>query len=90
VEYPALLKLLNELPRKGGFDDLEMEHDFPALGLRTMLVSARRLSGDDGDDAPSGKILLSIRDATRQKTIGAEAGELAARYAWPPDAAATE
>jgi len=75
---PALLTLLNELPKSDGeFDDFEMEHDFPALGRRTMLVSARRL---DRDDAHGGMILLSIRDTTGRKRVDAAASELATRY----------
>src|ERR1700733_12266157 len=45
---PALVALLNELPKLDGeFDDFEVEHDFPALGCKTMLVSARRLPAGD-------------------------------------------
>ncbi len=62
---PLLLTLLNGLPKKDGeFDDIEMEHDFPALGHRTMLVSARRVSGEDAQD---GMIMLSIRDTTEER-----------------------
>ncbi|MGD0462247.1 MAG: PAS domain S-box protein [Tepidisphaeraceae bacterium] len=75
---PALLTLLNELPETDGeFDDLEVDHDFPALGRRTMLVRARRLSGED---AQSGMILLSICDITGHKRIEAEVGELLTRF----------
>jgi PAS domain S-box-containing protein len=74
---PALLPLLNELQMDGEFDDVEVEHDFPSLGRRSMLVTARRLSGDD---AQSGMILLSIRDTTKQKHIEAELGGLLARF----------
>src|SRR5580704_8176947 len=45
---PALLTRLNELPMVDGcFDDLEVEHDFPVLGHRTKMVSARRLPDTD-------------------------------------------
>jgi len=74
----ALLMLLNELPKiDGEFDDVEIEDDFPGLGRRTMLVSARRLSGDD---AQRGMILLSIRDTTGQKRAEMEVGELLTRF----------
>src|SRR6202035_3925365 len=40
---PVLLTRLNELTKADGeLDDLELAHDFQALGHRTMLVSARR------------------------------------------------
>ena len=75
---PALLKRLNDLLEKDGdFDDLEVEHAFPVLGVRTMLVSARRLS-DAGAAGPS--ILLSLLDTTAQKRTEAEAGVLSSRY----------
>jgi PAS domain S-box-containing protein len=75
---PALLKVLNELPRPDGeFDDFELQYDFPKLGPRTMLVSARRLADDPSQ---RGMILLSILDITRQKRIEAEAGVLLNRF----------
>jgi PAS domain S-box-containing protein len=74
----ALLTLLNGMPKPDGeFNDLEMNHDFPALGHRTKLMSARRLVGDG---AESGLILLSIRDTTRQKPAETENSTLLARF----------
>ena len=74
---PALLTRLNELPKvDGAFDDLEVEHDFPTLGHRKMLVDAWRLPGDD---AQSGTILLSIRDITGQTSGEAEFSEMLTR-----------
>ena len=74
---PALLTLLAELPEiDGEFDDFEIQLDFPALGRRMVLVSARRLLAVDGGE--SGMILLSIRDAAAQKRVG-EARESLAR-----------
>jgi len=69
---PALLTQLKE----SGFDDFEMEQEFPALGRRTVLVSAHReLDQDD----PSGTILVFIRDITGQKQKESEAIALATR-----------
>ena len=74
---PTLLTRLNELPKiDGRFDDLQVEHEFPALGRRTMLLSAQRLSGEDGQN---GMILLSIRDTTGQEHAEAEACDLLAQ-----------
>src|ERR1022692_1718102 len=43
-DLPAFLTKLNVLPAiDGEFDDFEMEHDFGALGRRTILVSGQRL-----------------------------------------------
>jgi PAS domain S-box-containing protein len=75
---PALMTLLRDLPKMDGeFDDLEVKHDFPSLGRRSMLVSARRLSSEN---AQNGMILLSIRDSTGQKRIEEECGELLTRF----------
>jgi PAS domain S-box-containing protein len=75
---PALVTLLNKLPKQEGASyDLQMEHDFPTLGPRTMQVSARRLSDAD---AQREMILLSILDITRQKRSEADAIVLANRY----------
>jgi two-component system CheB/CheR fusion protein len=70
---PYLLTLLNELAKEDGeVDDFQVEHDFLALGLRTMLVGARALPGPDDRRM----ILLSILDITGQKPIEGEAGAL--------------
>jgi len=75
---PVLQTLLNQLPKMDGeFDDVEMEHDFPELGHRTMLVSARRIAGAD---VQSGMILLSMLDTTAQKRSEAECCELLTRF----------
>jgi len=75
---PGLLVRLNELPKVDGcFDDLEVQHDFPVLGHRTKLISARRLSDGEHHD---GLILLSILDTTEQKSIEIEAGEMLIRF----------
>ena len=59
---PDLLAKLTELPAaEGEFADLEVEHDFPALGRRTMLVSALKAAGGNGH---SGMVLLAIREKT--------------------------
>ncbi len=65
---PALRKLLDELlPTNGAFDDYPVEHDFPGIGPRTMLLNARRLpsGGDRGGETKL--ILLAIEDVTEGK-----------------------
>jgi PAS domain S-box-containing protein len=74
---PALLTLLSKLATDRVSDHLEMEHDFPKLGPKTLQVSARRLSDTDTQCAT---ILLSFLDITRQKRSEAEAIVLANRY----------
>ena len=41
---PNLRELLEDiLPRNASFDNYEVEHDFPYIGKRTMLLNARRI-----------------------------------------------
>jgi PAS domain S-box-containing protein len=62
---PALGKLLDEaLTTSGEFDDYEVEHDFPEIGRRTMLLNARRMR--DGDKKIK-LILLGIENVTKRR-----------------------
>ncbi|MDQ6982287.1 MAG: PAS domain S-box protein [Mariprofundus sp.] len=62
---PALRKLLEELlPQNTKFDDFEMEHDFPNIGKRTMLLNARRIYKEH---EKTQFILLAIEDITERK-----------------------
>jgi two-component system CheB/CheR fusion protein len=66
-DIPKLRELLeNILPHQATFDDYEVEHDFPSIGKRTMLLNARRIP-----DPPAKLkvILLAIEDITRRKKI---------------------
>lgn len=61
-DIPELRELLGTvLPRSASVIDFEVQTDFPEIGRRTMLVSARRLFHPDSN---SRVILLSIVDAT--------------------------
>ena len=43
-DIPKLRELLETiLPNQATFDDYEVEHDFPSIGIRTMLLNARRI-----------------------------------------------
>jgi two-component system CheB/CheR fusion protein len=49
-DIPALRELLEDiLTSDRSFDGYPMEHDFPAIGWRRMLLNARRLSGKAGE-----------------------------------------
>jgi signal transduction histidine kinase len=64
---PNLRTLLEEiLPRDQIFRDFEIDHDFPLLGRRIMLLNARKLSGESRG---SGHVLLAIEDITERKRI---------------------
>ena len=49
-DIPALRELLETvLPRDRSFDGYAVEHDFPFIGRRKMLLGARRIIGKAGD-----------------------------------------
>ncbi|MFA5080822.1 MAG: hypothetical protein WC472_04360 [Candidatus Paceibacterota bacterium] len=54
--------LENILPDKKVFNDFEVSHNFPKIGMRTMLLNARQL-----DDTK--QILLAIEDITLKRAI---------------------
>lgn len=59
---PELRALLEDvIPKATAIIDYEVEHDFPRLGRRTMLVTARTLHNPD---VVSRSMLLTLRDAT--------------------------
>ncbi len=59
---PKLRELLETiLPRDKVFDGFEVEHDFPSIGKRKMLLNARRVTGKAGG---AELILLAIEDVT--------------------------
>jgi len=61
---PKLRILLEDiLPRNSFFNDFEVEHDFPSIGKRTMLLNARRLEQADGSPQ---LIFLGIEDMTER------------------------
>lgn len=60
---PELRTLLEHiLPEKKVFNDFEMSHEFPNIGLKVMLLNARQLDGTK-------QILLAIEDITLQRAI---------------------
>jgi PAS domain S-box-containing protein len=61
-DIPALRKLLGEiLPRDAAFDDFEVEHDFPAIGRKVMVLNARKLFRKGNHTE---LILLAVEDVT--------------------------
>jgi two-component system, chemotaxis family, CheB/CheR fusion protein len=64
-DIPELRKLLGEiLPRQKVVDDFTVEHDFPGIGRKSMLLNARQIQTDEGD-APL--ILLAIEDTSERE-----------------------
>ncbi|MBP2234125.1 two-component sensor histidine kinase [Sinorhizobium kostiense] len=69
-DIPELRHLLEEvIPKSTAVVDFEVEHDFPSIGRRTMLLSAHRLFHPDNN---SRTLLLSIVDATERRQREAE------------------
>lgn len=66
-EIPELRKLLEEiLPQNASFKDFEVEHDFPAIGPRIMLLNARRIAQRGSGTQ---MILLAMEDVTERKQM---------------------
>jgi two-component system CheB/CheR fusion protein len=64
-DIPQLRRLLEEIiPRDSFFNDFEVAHELPGIGLRTMLLNARRLGNPEGGPE---RILLGIEDVTERR-----------------------
>ncbi len=62
-DIPRLRELLETvLPKDTSFENMEIEHDFPIIGHRKMLLNARQIPGKTGDPTPM--ILLIMEDVT--------------------------
>ena len=69
-DIPELRGLLEfVIPKSSAVVDYEVQHDFPGVGRRTMLVSAHRLFHPDN---VSKTLLLSLVDATERRKREAE------------------
>jgi len=68
-DIPRLRELLeNVLPHETKFENVEVEHDFPAIGRRRMMLNARRIVGKTGETK---LILLAMEDvAIRDRAEG--------------------
>ena len=77
-DIPELRTLLEDiLPQNNSFQDFEVEHDFPMLGRRIMLLNARRFV--PMDSLPE-LILLAIEDITERRRAEAQVKENERRY----------
>jgi PAS domain S-box-containing protein len=65
-DIPELRTLLEDIvPNSSVFDDFELEHTFPAIGRRVMLLNARKLqAGQHGD-----LLVLAMGDVTERKRV---------------------
>jgi PAS domain-containing protein len=61
-DIPQLRELLGDILEKDSvFDGYRVEHDFPGLGHRVMLLNARRIHDETGT---ANRILLALEDVT--------------------------
>ena len=71
---PALRHLLETvIPDRIAMDNFEVEHDFPDVGRRIMLLNARKVIYQD---SPNVTILLAFRDITARRAIEREKSAL--------------
>jgi PAS domain S-box-containing protein len=77
-DIPWLRKLLEEvLPQDSAFDDFEVEHVFPAIGRKFMLLNARRICRQDNQTE---FILLAIEDTSERRQAEEARREIESRY----------
>lgn len=63
-DIPALRTLLEDIiPTRSVFNDFELEHDFPLIGRKIMLLNARKLRAGDHSDF----LVLAIEDVTERR-----------------------
>jgi two-component sensor histidine kinase len=73
-DIPKLRMLLGKIiPEHGTMEDYEVEHDFPALGHRTMCLNARQVFYKKGAHTT---ILLGIEDVTDKRVLEREKDDL--------------
>jgi hypothetical protein len=68
-DIPDLRTLLEDIvPKSSVFNDFQLEHDFPAIGRRVMLLNARKLqAGHHGE-----LLVLAMEDVTERRRSEAD------------------
>jgi two-component sensor histidine kinase len=73
-DIPALRELLTKIvPHHTAIEEFEVEHGFPSIGLRTMLLNARKVYYE-GNNSTS--LLVAIEDVTQRRALEREKDEL--------------
>lgn len=73
-DIPALRELLTEIiPHRTTIEGFEVEHDFPIIGRKIMLLNARRVFYE-GNNSTS--LLVAIEDVTERRALEREKDEL--------------
>ncbi len=77
-DIPSLRKLLEEVvPANTAFDDFEVDHVFPTIGRKRMLLNARRIIHEDNTTE---SILLAIEDITARRDAEEAREDIENRY----------
>ena len=65
-DIPALRTLLEDIiPQSSVFNGYELEHDFPSIGRRVMLLNARRLRAGNHTEL----LVLALEDVTERRRV---------------------
>jgi two-component sensor histidine kinase len=73
-DIPALRTLLDDIiPHHTTVEEFEVEHDFPSIGRRTMLLNARKIFYE-GNNSTS--LLVAIEDVSERRALEHEKDEL--------------
>ncbi len=65
-DIPALRTLLDDIiPQQSVFNDYELEHDFPSIGRRVMLLNARQLRAGNHTEL----LVLALEDVTERRRV---------------------
>ncbi len=76
-DIPALRKLLEKiLPKDTFFAGYEVDHEFPQIGRKILLLNARRIHSAHGADPI---LLLAMEDITKQKELEEKLRDYAAK-----------
>jgi two-component system CheB/CheR fusion protein len=71
-DIPSLRQLLEEmLPKSTRFEDFRVEHDFPTIGHKVLLLNARQI---ELGAEPACLILLAMEDITASSAVSRETG----------------
>jgi PAS domain S-box-containing protein len=77
-DIPALREFLEEIiPKNTHFNNFEVDHEFPVIGRKKMLLNARRIHREDKS---TDMILLAIDDITERKKMEAALQVSETRY----------
>jgi two-component system CheB/CheR fusion protein len=71
-DIPSLRQLLEDiLPKSARFEDFRVEHDFPTIGHKVLLLNARQI---ELGAEPARLILLAMEDITASSAVSRETG----------------